>query len=51
VQLPNLSFPASEEEFLPDTLSDAEAGALASGCAAIGTVGGTKGICSCGIAQ
>jgi hypothetical protein len=49
--LPNQSFPASEEEFSSDTLSDAEAGALAKGCGAIGTAAGTKGICSCGTAQ
>jgi hypothetical protein len=50
--LPNQSFPASEEEFSSDFLSDAEAGALASECVAVGTVGGTtKGICSCGTEQ
>jgi hypothetical protein len=49
--LPNQSFPASEEEFSSDTLSYAEAGALAKGCGAIGTAAGTKGICSCGTAQ
>jgi hypothetical protein len=49
--LPNLSFPVSEDEFWHATLSDAEAKALASGCAAIGAVSGTKGICSCGTAQ
>jgi hypothetical protein len=49
--LPNQAFPASEEEFTSDTLSDAEATGLANGCTSIGTVSQTKGICSCGTQQ
>jgi hypothetical protein len=46
VQLPNQSFPVTEEEFWPATLSDAEVTALNAACSAIGTSG--KGVCSCG---
>jgi hypothetical protein len=49
--LPNQSFPASEEEFSSDTLSDAEAGSLASGCTSIGALSATKGVCTCGTQQ
>jgi hypothetical protein len=48
-QLPNLSFPVSEEEFGPATLSDSEVAALNYQCGLIGTSG--KGVCSCGTAQ
>jgi hypothetical protein len=50
--LPNLSFPVSEEEFWPATLSDAEARALGQECSSIGSgVPGVKGTCSCGTPQ
>jgi hypothetical protein len=50
-QLPNQSFPVSEDEFWRATLSDSEINALQAACTAIGTVSATKGVCSCGTAQ
>jgi hypothetical protein len=51
-QLPNQSFPVSEEEFWGATISDAEANALARECSLIGSgVPGAKGTCSCGTPQ
>jgi hypothetical protein len=47
-QLPNQSFPVSEEEFWPATLSDSEVFALDNECAAIGSGIGSKGTCTCG---
>jgi hypothetical protein len=51
-QLPNQSFPVSEEEFWPAALSDAEVAALDNECSLIGRgAPGVKGTCSCGAAQ
>jgi hypothetical protein len=48
-QLPNLSFPVSEEEFGPGALADNEVSELNFQCGNIGTSG--KGVCSCGTEQ
>jgi hypothetical protein len=49
--LPNLSFPVTEEEFWPATLSDAEVASLNLQCGNIHSSGAGKGICSCGTSQ
>jgi hypothetical protein len=50
-QLPNQSFPESEAEFWPATLSTAEVDALNNECGAIGPGPSGKGVCSCGTSQ
>jgi hypothetical protein len=46
--LPNLSFPVTEEEFRSATLSAGELAFLKTECSSVVTIGGGKGICTCG---